>query len=428
MTKESKGYTVIDVLLTAYLMNVFYFKEFAAIQKLIVWGIILMGLLKNLNSISDFFNSEEFRNNSASVITMFVFWGIIAGITPFFHGTMDFSFCSVLFSMIANILSLLLILSRLVRRGSKRPLIELFMEVYILGMCVYVLSTVIALVIPQYRAFIINHVDMSDYNKNLIIRKDYYTRIGFAGLSVYNAGIKCVLANAFTLYFLLKRIVEHKKTIGMIALYLVTILGICFYARTSLIVSVLLLIVFLWYLLFVVDKLNVFVKYAFCIFGIILIIYFILIQYDGDNKSFSWMFEPIINLINGRGFSATSLNIMKRMEKMPSILTWIIGDGYFQLDNGGYYMGVDLGYLRMIFYYGLIGTIMMCLLQILTSFTIRKNNRTPETSLLSWLLLVIFFVEEIKGEAMGVTLPVVMILSIASTYKAAVNNESEQSI
>ena len=71
---------------------------------------------------------------------------------------------------------------------------------------------------------------------------------------------------------------------------------------------------------------------------------------------------------------------------------------------------------------------MMCLLQILTSFTIRKNNRTPETSLLSWLLLVIFFVEEIKGEAMGVTLPVVMILSIASTYKAAVNNESEQSI
>ena len=140
------------------------------------------------------------------------------------------------------------------------------------------------------------------------------------------------------------------------------------------------------------------------------------------------MFEPIINLINGRGFSATSLNIMKRMEKMPSILTWIIGDGYFQLDNGGYYMGTDLGYLRMIFYYGLIGTIMMFLLQILTSFTIRKNNRTPETSLLSWFLLVIFFVEEIKGEAMGVTLPVVMILSIASTYKAAVNNESEQSI
>ena len=274
MTKESKGYSVIDVLLTAYLMNVFYFTEFASIQKIIVWGIVLLGLLKNINIISTFFNSEEFKNNNTSVITLLVFWGIIAGITPFFHGTMDFSFCSVLFSMIANILSLLLILSRLVRRGSKRPLIESFIEVYILGMCVYVFSTVIALVIPQYRAFIINHVDMSDYNKNLIIRKDYYTRIGFAGLSVYNAGIKCVLANAFTLYFLLKRIVEHKKTTGMIALYLVTVLGICFYARTSLIVSALLLIIFLWYLLFVVDKLNVFVKYSFCIFGIILTFYY----------------------------------------------------------------------------------------------------------------------------------------------------------
>ena len=274
MAKESKGYSVIDVILTAYLMNVFYFTEFASIQKIIVWGIVLLGLLKNINIISTFFNSEEFKNNNTSVITLLVFWGIIAGITPFFHGTMDFSFCSVLFSMIANILSLLLILSRLFRRGSKRPLIELFMEVYILGMCVYVLSTVIALVIPQYRAFIINHVDMSDYNKNLIISEKYYTRIGFAGLSVFNTGIKCVLANAFTLYFLLKRIVEHKKTTGMIALYLVTVLGICFYARTSLIVSALLLIIFLWYLLFVVDKLNVFVKYSFCIFGIILTFYY----------------------------------------------------------------------------------------------------------------------------------------------------------
>ena len=51
--------------------------------------------------------------------------------------------------------------------------------------------------------------------------------------------------------------------------------------------------------------------------------------------------------------------------------TWIIGDGYF--DNpfnrdmnyigpnfGGYYMATDIGYLRFLFYVGLIGLLLFC--------------------------------------------------------------------
>lgn len=51
-----------------------------------------------------------------------------------------------------------------------------------------------------------------------------------------------------------------------------------------------------------------------------------------------------------------------------TLKTWIIGDGYFlnpsDIDSyytgkiyGGYYMGTDVGYLRFIFYFGLIGLI-----------------------------------------------------------------------
>ena len=416
MTKESKDYSVIDVLLIAYLTNIFYFRGFSSIQKLIVWGIVLLGLLKNINSIFTVFNGENFKNTT-SVITIFVFWGIIVGFIPIYHGTMDFSFFSVFVSITASILSLLLILCRFVQRGTKKQLIELFMEVYILGMCIYVFSTVAALLIPQYREFIINNIDMSDYNKSIILREKYRTRIGFAGLSVYNSGLKCVIANAFTLYFLLKNIIEKKKTSRMIVLYLVTLLGEFFYSRTSIIVSMLLLAIFCGYLLFVVDKLKAFVKYASSALFVLFVMFLLLLQYAGNNKSISWMFEPILNYINGKGFSATSLTIMKRMEIMPSVSTFIIGDGYFQLNNGRYYMSTDLGYLRMIFYYGIIGSYIMCLLQITACLTIRKNNRTPETSLLCLLLILIFLVEEIKGEAMAVTLPVVMILSIASTYK-----------
>lgn len=49
-----------------------------------------------------------------------------------------------------------------------------------------------------------------------------------------------------------------------------------------------------------------------------------------------------------------------------NLKTWIIGDGYFSnpyntdpfyigTRSRGYYMGTDVGYLRFIFYFGLIG-------------------------------------------------------------------------
>ena len=51
----------------------------------------------------------------------------------------------------------------------------------------------------------------------------------------------------------------------------------------------------------------------------------------------------------------------------PEVLrTWVIGDGYFEnqrndrnyigsATTAGYYMGTDIGYLRFLFYFGVIG-------------------------------------------------------------------------
>ena len=80
-------------------------------------------------------------------------------------------------------------------------------------------------------------------------------------------------------------------------------------------------------------------------------------------------FEGFFNLVETGEWEIDSNEKLKSMIVFPdNVKTWIIGDGYF--DNpydkditfigeyvGGYYMGTDIGYLRFIFYFGLIGLV-----------------------------------------------------------------------
>lgn len=80
-------------------------------------------------------------------------------------------------------------------------------------------------------------------------------------------------------------------------------------------------------------------------------------------------FEGFFSLAETGEWEIGSNEKLKTMIVFPdNAKTWIIGDGYF--DNpyytdptyvgyqpGGYYMGTDIGYLRFIFYFGLVGLI-----------------------------------------------------------------------
>lgn len=78
-------------------------------------------------------------------------------------------------------------------------------------------------------------------------------------------------------------------------------------------------------------------------------------------------FEGFFSLAEEGEWNVSSNDRLKSMYVLPDNLkTWIIGDGYFSnpIDTdpyfvgkvtGGYYMGTDAGYLRFIFYFGLLG-------------------------------------------------------------------------
>lgn len=92
---------------------------------------------------------------------------------------------------------------------------------------------------------------------------------------------------------------------------------------------------------------------------------------DSAHKLFRFAFEGFFNLAEKGEWKVSSNEKLKTMIIFPEHLhTWIIGDGYFEnsrndvnyLGNStkmGFYMGTDIGYLRFIFYFGIIGLIPM---------------------------------------------------------------------
>lgn len=107
--------------------------------------------------------------------------------------------------------------------------------------------------------------------------------------------------------------------------------------------------------------------------GILLVVISIMVYGYHTNPSFQenlrFGFEGFFSLVEKGKWNVHSNDILKNMYVFPDNLkTWIIGDGYF--DNpyyaepyytgpkwGGFYQGTDVGYLRFIFYFGVIGLV-----------------------------------------------------------------------
>ena len=80
-------------------------------------------------------------------------------------------------------------------------------------------------------------------------------------------------------------------------------------------------------------------------------------------------FEGFFSLVEKGTWDVSSNETLKQMVVWPEELrTWVIGDGYFmnqandanyigEATNVGFYMNTDIGYLRFIFYFGVIGLI-----------------------------------------------------------------------
>ncbi len=124
------------------------------------------------------------------------------------------------------------------------------------------------------------------------------------------------------------------------------------------------------------------------------------------NARMRFGFEGFFSLAETGEWNVSSNNMLESMIVFPEDLkTWVVGDGYFDnqkddinyLGNAteeGYYMGTDIGYLRFIFYFGLIGLVAISLVMIYAAFLCA--DAFPEYKTLFWLACLANFVIWLK--------------------------------
>lgn len=117
-------------------------------------------------------------------------------------------------------------------------------------------------------------------------------------------------------------------------------------------------------------------------------------------------FEGVFNYFEAGEYEISSTEKLKTMIVFPEELkTWIIGDGYFlssrydpnylgDATEQGFYMGTDIGYLRFIFYFGIVGLLAISAVIIYTAVACSK--RLPAYWFLFLLLALVGFVVWLK--------------------------------
>lgn len=79
----------------------------------------------------------------------------------------------------------------------------------------------------------------------------------------------------------------------------------------------------------------------------------------GDDMEllFNFGFEAFVKFQETGSFSTSSTDGMLRLYKFPTTWeTWLMGDAIYEVGKG-YYMNTDIGYCRLIFYFGILGFI-----------------------------------------------------------------------
>jgi hypothetical protein len=90
------------------------------------------------------------------------------------------------------------------------------------------------------------------------------------------------------------------------------------------------------------------------VFGVF---YFLPEVKESIELAYNFGFEMFINYFQSDSLESASTNQMKEMYVWPtSLKTYLIGDGLFSdIATGEYYMGTDIGILRLIYYFGVFG-------------------------------------------------------------------------
>lgn len=198
----------------------------------------------------------------------------------------------------------------------------------------------------------------------------------------------------------LKTDLYKNKWLYVVSLVFITIAGLMT-GRTFFIAIGLGLVLYL--LIDVKNALKVIYKVIPSVIIFSTLVYFVMISMGNKErveKVFNFVFELYINYEETGKLTSSSTEGSLSMYKFPNTLkTWVIGDGKMQNSNGSYYMGSDIGYVRLIFYFGIVLTVLYMLYQAYLYYLLSKKSQSRILKAFCLILFLWLLVLNFKGLA-----------------------------
>lgn len=395
------------VILAAITASLFYFPfEFTFLP-----GINTKMVLAVIGLVLWFFEIMRVREIRVDKNILFIFLAagivsIVGLVSIIYNNTVDKAYASYIVSMIVW-LSAAYAICRMIKGLHGSINLELICS-YLTAICLA--QCVLAILIdnlPALKTFVDTYVSQGQGYLNKV------HRIYGIGASLDTAGTRfaaCLIVLGYLITKNSKVYSRRKMNIYVLCFVLLFILG-NFIARTT---STGAVIAMLYYLIagFHFSDINLKQNKAFSSFLSIIIVVGILgtSLYNSSiefRRMIEFGFEGFISLIEKGRWEVDSNESLKSMIVFPeNTKTWIIGDGYF--DNpysdshyigdapveGNFYMGTDLGYLRFLFYFGIIGLIAFSMYFVVVAKV--AATRLQEDGVVAYMLLILGFVIWLK--------------------------------
>lgn len=297
---------------------------------------------------------------AALLVSMACFYAVV------WNGTSDYTYVGYIFSMLVWLAGAYTFVSYLKFAGFRVNVenIALFL------MAIGVMQCILALLISRYPVVEEMFVRLRLLTEGDIAYARRMDRLFGVGCSYDPGGIRLggilILAGVCFRDF----VNGHKKYPMAILLYLtafilITVVGSMISRTTSVGALIALGYYFVWIFF---DKKNSKLSIKYLLSGLMIGVVVVTILYITDDqfkRDFRFGFEGFVSLVEKGSWEVESNDRLKDMYVFPDNLhTWVIGDGYFDsTDFDQYYIGkrykdyyksTDVGYLRFIYYGGLI--------------------------------------------------------------------------
>lgn len=366
-------------------------------------AVLIFSIAKQASVSKDIFISK-------SLIRYLVAFGaimLVSAVSITINGSVDFEFIKYPLSLVFILLAGYF-LHFLTLKTFGKINYTIILNFIVAAVLVQVIISLISFLAPSFNEALLNIQSFNELDISKLEETSGFRLNGF-GSTFFGAGI----INGFALLgiaMLIKQKSNPKKNTGFLAFSFIAILALgAMMARTTLIGG----IIGILFLLIPSSKLNrkiIKIKARFFAYLLVLpvvIILLVITLFPGFAKSIgtaaTFGFEMFVNYSETGSFSTASTDALENMYVFPdNPKTYIIGDGHYYIKPGdpssGYYKSTDVGYLRLIYYFGIIGLLVYILLQYTTVFNATKINTGNKTfRIYIVLVFILCLINNLKG-------------------------------